>query len=225
MKRIALKLVVFLLLGGVVNVGVAWGCAEQSVARESLPPLVASEASVLWERLTSSGITAIWVPRDTDVNTRWTGPGVTEVEMGDFHLVGQRFKFIVSGSAQHRMLTVRDVGMPMRCHRYVTRFNVIESLVGEGLPERSPSLEEWLRDQLAMILPLGFLINTVFYAMILWLLCAAPFTARRLIRKRRGRCVRCGYDLRHAEHDVCPECGSAVKGARRGRGPSCWSGS
>ena len=33
MKRIAVKLVVFLLLGAVVNVGVAWGCAKWSPTR------------------------------------------------------------------------------------------------------------------------------------------------------------------------------------------------
>ncbi len=54
----------------------------------------------------------------------------------------------------------------------------------------------------------GFLINTLFYTVILWLLWSAPFATRRLIRKRRGRCPRCGYDLRHAVHDACPECGA-----------------
>ncbi len=28
-------------------------------------------------------------------------------------------------------------------------------------------------------------------------------------RFRPGHCRRCGYDLRHAEHEVCPECGGA----------------
>ncbi len=53
----------------------------------------------------------------------------------------------------------------------------------------------------------GFAINTVFYAAILWLLTLGPFTARRMIRRKRGRCIKCGYDLRGAEHAVCPECG------------------
>ncbi len=53
----------------------------------------------------------------------------------------------------------------------------------------------------------GFVINTVFYAAILWLLTFGPFAARRIIRSKRGRCIKCGYDLRGAEHEVCPECG------------------
>ncbi len=53
----------------------------------------------------------------------------------------------------------------------------------------------------------GFAINTVFYAVILWLLTLGPFTARRMIRRKRGHCIKCGYDLRGAEHEACPECG------------------
>ena len=53
----------------------------------------------------------------------------------------------------------------------------------------------------------GFAINTIFYAAMLWLVIPGPFTARRMIRRRRGLCLKCGYDLRGAEHEVCPECG------------------
>ena len=53
----------------------------------------------------------------------------------------------------------------------------------------------------------GFAINTLFYAIMLWLLLPGPFALRRLIRRRRGRCPACGYDLRHGEHEACPECG------------------
>ena len=30
---------------------------------------------------------------------------------------------------------------------------------------------------------------------------------RRHQRLRSGRCTRCGYDMLHAEHEACPECG------------------
>ena len=52
----------------------------------------------------------------------------------------------------------------------------------------------------------GFAINTIFYAALLWLLVWGPFAMRRFIRRKRGLCVTCGYDLRHADHDACPEC-------------------
>ena len=57
----------------------------------------------------------------------------------------------------------------------------------------------------------GFALNTLFYAVILWLPIRGPFVLRRHIRRKRGLCVACGYDLRHADHDACPECGTAVE--------------
>ena len=52
----------------------------------------------------------------------------------------------------------------------------------------------------------AFFLNTLFYATILWLVIPGPFALRKLIRRKRGLCVACGYDLRHAEHAACPEC-------------------
>ncbi len=67
----------------------------------------------------------------------------------------------------------------------------------------------------------GFVINTVFYAVVLWLLLAAPFALRRRLRRKRGLCPACGYDLRGrgspSQSNVCPECGKPVM-PRRGDG-------
>ena len=57
-------------------------------------------------------------------------------------------------------------------------------------------------------IPIGFVVNSLLYAACLWLMISVPFDVRRMIRRKRGRCLKCGYDLRHAEHDVCPECGA-----------------
>ena len=61
----------------------------------------------------------------------------------------------------------------------------------------------------------GFAINTILYAAALWLVfCAGPGFVRRRIRRRRGQCLHCGYDLRGqpgAETGAsakCPECGN-----------------
>lgn len=53
----------------------------------------------------------------------------------------------------------------------------------------------------------GIAINTFLYATLLWMLTLAPFQLRRHIRRKRGACLKCGYDLNHADHDICPECG------------------
>ena len=56
----------------------------------------------------------------------------------------------------------------------------------------------------------GFVINTMFYAAIIWSLAFGPFAARRFVRNKRGHCIKCGYDLGHADHRACPECGAAA---------------
>lgn len=54
----------------------------------------------------------------------------------------------------------------------------------------------------------GFIINTIFYALLLWLLFAIPFAVRRMLRRRRGVCERCAYPV--GVSPVCTECGETV---------------
>jgi len=84
------------------------------------------------------------------------------------------------------------------------------------LPQRQAqfgtlSLDERRALPLAVI-PIGFAMNTLLYAAAMWLLIPGPFALRRAIRRRQGRCVACGYDLRGAEHERCSECGLEVAG-------------
>ena len=53
----------------------------------------------------------------------------------------------------------------------------------------------------------GFLIDTLLFAGLLWLPIRGPFVLRRHIRRKRGRCPKCGYDLRGDLEHGCPECG------------------
>ena len=63
----------------------------------------------------------------------------------------------------------------------------------------------------------GFAVNTLLYAVVLWLLIPGPFVLRRFIRRRRGRCPGCGYPVGGSE--VCSECGMALALARPGGDP------
>ena len=48
-----------------------------------------------------------------------------------------------------------------------------------------------------------FVVNTVFYAGLI----GGPFAARHLLRRMRGLCLICGYNLRGDLSQGCPECG------------------
>ena len=85
---------------------------------------------------------------------------------------------------------------------------------GISLPLREPDYLDYypgFSRMWARALPLrpiwpGFAINTISYVAILWLLFAFPGALRRFIRRKRGYCTRCGYDLR-INPGRCPECG------------------
>jgi len=50
-------------------------------------------------------------------------------------------------------------------------------------------------------------IDTLFYAAIWFGMFFGFSSAKRFIRAKRGRCPRCGYDLRGNLDAGCPECG------------------
>ena len=76
-------------------------------------------------------------------------------------------------------------------------------------------LQQRYYDDLPLVLPYrlqfpGFAINTLFYAAALWLLIHGSFELRHIIRRKRGLCMKCKYDLRGTELEVCPECGISI---------------
>ena len=75
------------------------------------------------------------------------------------------------------------------------------ALIGWELPKRYPKPHRPFPTQ---PLWLGFTVNTLFFAALLWL----PFPMQRWIRVRRGLCPKCAYPM--GESAVCSECGAAL---------------
>ncbi len=199
MKRRLFTPAIYLLLGAVLNVAVAWGCAVLAerpqtrvsfAYRASTISVVKPNASVFYQ-----------------YNLRRLG-SVKDVRV--FLLLPQDKRTVVQARA----------GWPM-----LSLYGKLEEVMSQGtmskdytraiglLPAAGP-----LRLVTEPIVPLrpvwpGFAVNTLFYAAILWLAIPGPFALRRHIRRRRGLCITCGYDIRHADHDACPECGASPKSA------------
>jgi len=53
----------------------------------------------------------------------------------------------------------------------------------------------------------GFIINTLFYAAMWFGIFFGVGFVKRVLRRKRGRCVKCSYDLRGEFDTGCPECG------------------
>ncbi len=91
------------------------------------------------------------------------------------------------------------------------------------IPSRTPDTESWASLGLQPegqgfscwlpigILPLGFTLNTLFYAAA-WFICLFGISSsRRILRARRGLCTRCAYDLKGLPPgSPCPECGAVL---------------
>jgi hypothetical protein len=54
----------------------------------------------------------------------------------------------------------------------------------------------------------GLALDALFYGAVWGMALFAPRVALRSLRRRRGLCVRCGYDLRDQMAPGCPECGA-----------------
>ena len=53
----------------------------------------------------------------------------------------------------------------------------------------------------------GFVADVLFWAVTLWAVVVGPFEMRQHLRKHRGRCPQCAYNLRGDLSQGCPECG------------------
>ena len=209
MKRWLTKLALFLLLGAIVNVAVAWGCALWS---PFTPPSSDLQQLRVSEWLQQRQFSP--QPGDPYEGQAVDGIGLTWLVI---LFDPKRHESTLDINQREGVWAVATLaGLPIRSLQAEIRVrlalppidNSVRVIDGIRLDERFREQDQFL----PYLLPLhpiwpGFAINTAFYAAILWLLALGPFAARRFTRRRRGRCIKCGYDLSHAEHEVCPECG------------------
>ncbi len=204
------KLVVFLLLGAVINVAVAWGC------------------------------TTILRPRPLTHDNSSRAECISHmVRYFNIQPEGSFFSgHINRGLSYKRQFASRSASDPWD-YKLVVRIETgcpMRSLAGAYLSDRNDQkmgswyttaiINPWIADneQVFNFIPyrpiwLGFALNTLFYAAILWIP-FAPFALRHVLRRRRGACLQCGYDLRGTSGSVCPECGQRPMRRSRSSKPS-----
>jgi hypothetical protein len=216
-KRIIITLCVFLLLGAIVNVAVAWGCAafikpatEWSwYDREELVGTVGSNMAVF----TSKTFGSVSVLSNRYIDPHHDDPEIPNTLSAIPPWAERAFRKSLADSD----LVLYGTGWPrscLWCEYEVNLFGVRASHTYGGVVL---SLRPWVyygsvfEDRRLPLRPIwpGFAINTLFYAAILWLLFAAPGSVRRWRRIRRGLCVKCAYPVGTSE--VCTECGTAIR--------------
>jgi hypothetical protein len=217
-RRIVIITLLLILSGGaIVNIAVAWGFASHY----NQPPFRASDSIALYVDDNRSWVAAIHDLRGVTLTRTWwwNQNAWARVPMPDY-------EHVISQSVESAAFMQHEVA---RFGPELVRFNwgCDFQTVSAGWPARSMwrgiacathassiSLRLQTSDvhlPLSPIFP-GFLINTLFYAALLWLLFLAPFTARRMIRRRRGLCEKCAYPVgTWGGSSVCTECGAAVR--------------
>ncbi len=208
-------LALFLVLGAIINVAVAWGCClygyrdTQTSAQHRRDP---TPDDLSWWRSVNPppGVGEPFEVQPMRVlgywETRYLGHGPVFTPA-----TGQPYEITSSANWNEAGWPVRSLkgvwfGIPNTSNGKWTNetrgaFKFQVDVITNLSPKRSAYLPWHPRWP-------GFAINTLFYAFILWLMFAAPFALRRRRRIKRGLCVKCAYPV--GTNEVCTECGAAV---------------
>ena len=223
----ARSIVVFLLLGAIVNIAVAWSVTALTTWPGEFDSIEEDEQEIQWPRR----VPERWPPPEDLIRYRSFGwsldrcVAIVEADEGDEGEV----------PVQYMIESVR-VGWPLRGLRWERWVDgeptqrATAGAAGPASPPRGKATPGAWRSGIALqfqtlgfdpddgkrlpICPIwiGFIMNTFLYAIVLLLLVWIPRVVRALIRILRGRCPQCGYDLRGQPPEVgagggCPECG------------------
>jgi hypothetical protein len=201
-KRRVRTIAVYLVLGAMLNVAVAWafallptgsGRAEYCMnPQASMPSEVLLIHHVGYSSLRDPiRVFLMLAPYEPEA-TRFRGP----VWWDNTALVATHEPFAIATGWPLRTLSAWRV--PVFASTNFTR-GVVVTRSASGIP---------------VVIPLhpiarNFAINTVFYAISIWLVVGCMISMRATARLRRGLCPRCAYPREN--HIVCPECGTTHK--------------
>ncbi len=220
MKRRLLIIAIFLLLGAVVNVAVAWVCAILAEWPAPLSPTDTDEPQ--WPR----NVPAHWPPVRSDLEGKAFGLHLHRSTARRHHLDDKGSVL----SSESYIIDLYRVGWPSAALQWDI-WSEVEFEISGGLKStnrfgghppytawliglKPPDLlipqpnDQWRQLPICPATWLGLSANTFFYAGIVWLLIPGPFVLRRLIRRRRGLCPKCAYPM--GESTVCTECGKLL---------------
>lgn len=203
----------------VASPAVAWGCVLWSPLTRS-HPLSEPEAARLMNDHLGEGRPGAAPRGSAHGGPGWVSAFAAEVTMprpplddgsrGGLGRAAVSFFRQVRPSADDRKVEVFRAGWPLSCveGRRTTlgsetsaRGLLLVPLdrIGAKPMRRVPLLPVWG----------GLLADTAFFGAVFWLAVPGQIALRRGLRRRRGRCPGCGYDVAHVDHESCPECGEA----------------
>jgi hypothetical protein len=225
-KRRLFKLGLWLLLGAIINVAVAWGivclvpipsighvsnasslrkigCVSSSFGSEYSWDLPVPEKETYWENAAGKGTGWVMKHKESVFSL-----DRNEIEMRGWPLRSLCWRYCVSSSGRSAPMAVHGIDLGGEVQQLS-----LQSAHGNRWSVWRPGVG-------TKVLPLhplwpGFAVNTVFYAAVLWVMFAGPGWIRRRGRIRRGLCPACAYPVGTSQ--VCTECGKPVPTEKIGK--------
>ena len=204
--KLAPRILLFLLLGAIINVAVGWGCLLE------FPPRWGPMASVDNERdLTPEEVLELLRSCNADVAGSQDEYGKSHSRFG---WKTESAAWLPGGAFTWSMLVHKtSAGWPFFATTGCFVWDNPKSGGFAGHLVTGLPMPDWLARGFNIYFPIGviwpgFAINTIFYAAMLWFPFAAFGRIRRRRRIKRGLCPACAYPV--GTSDVCTECGKVV---------------
>ena len=203
MMRGAMRLLLFVLVGGMVNIAVAWLCALQVTDQSNERAMALRIGDVRRWIDHSPGTFMLQFGPSRQIEAR--GLLRTDVEADRPHKAGR----------WHRVSSV-EAGLPLpalRGERWTHVADQVAATKTEFVSAMDPAALGLYRaanaDRLFPLQPIlpGFITNTIFFAMVLWVAAKLPRFLRSSSRQLRTRCLACGESLPADERWRCARCG------------------
>lgn len=223
MIRLFINIFILLLLGTIVNVAVAWGCAIRWEGGNS--------GEIRYGSTVDETMDILWVIH----GKLWLGTSSFSVQGHPGYPAEITKKMTAEQAAPYwlnwkqlevtdnpNLINPSDViahGLPVRSLLRLddSRLDESESVFKTGIVKTFP---DWMRGPESTFsethLPIkpiwpGFIANSLIYSWLFMLGQLEIISLRKRRRRKRGLCIKCAYDLRGTAHVVCPECGIVPK--------------
>lgn len=225
-RRVALSVIAFLLLGAVTTVEVAWLAA--GIDRIQIGSQVVRDATVGWTEHNHWGVLErrdrvsvrrrlqpCWQDRSTMGTVSdppvWSAMHTPPTHAADaaaeaaygWPWLALRSRQVIRAAASVDLGWL-EVGIEVRPLRIELAAPPSSIIFGPPEPVHLPQRPQWLA------FTGDVFIFAALWGVVLFLFLRGPRTIRRTWRRRRGRCVRCGYVLRDSV--TCSECGLPSEG-------------